>query len=945
MTRTAQERPQRARRNDGPTPLARWRQGWALALRLARRDIGRHRGRSALIVVLVIAPVLLIAGLATALRTGDVTVEESLPVRLGQAQAELTPADSGQIEQLSDGSQYDPTGADARPSGDHRDGEPWTPAQLSALTGGRILTVEFPTLFATDGDRLTRLRTLATPAADLADSGLARLTAGRWPRTADEVLVTEQGVRKGLSATGDLTLRLADGTTDQPVRVVGTAAARDAAFRAYDVVTVDRTTTDGGGDGGAWLLLRDRPVSWAEVQDWNGYGLLVVSRAVVEDPPPRREQPTDLVQAQDLNQGTYAAFFALVTVGLLIETTLLAGPAFAVSAVRRRRTLAQVAANGADRAQLRRTVLAEALLLGAAAAVAGAVLGAAGGWLFLTVYSRLDPYSSPGPLDVPWPTLVLLVAAATGAALVAAFVPARGASQIAIADVLAGRERSRPVAPLAPALGLALVLGAAATIAATLAFGDDGALLWLRAVAGGVLVIGVLLLVPALLGALGRVAPRLPLTLRLPVRDATRQRGRSASAVAAVIATVATLTILAVANASDDEHSRVTYASDRAPGHGYLTPERTDAPPSATVTEIRRQHPEWLIIERSGLGRSVDAGTNQEPEVVAVVPPGCTPETSVGIGEVSEADYERCVRLGTGGVYGSVHAVGRDVVAGSAAPTRVREALARGAVVLDDAKPVVDGRITLAVGRVSGSPSDRVERVLEVEAVVASRAELHAGARLPLSDAPSNPNGYSSSSLLGPLAGLLTVETAAALNLPTMLDYLEVIDPAGPISERDEAAVNERVLSPISVERGYQSQFGPLLAGLLGVAGALVLVAALVATALAQTEGRADLATLAALGSPPGLRRRLAAGQALVVAGLGSALGLATGLLPGLAMALAFTSDAGRDPMTGELLPGAGLVVVPWLPLLAVVVGVSLLAALLAAVAVRRTPLLTRRLT
>lgn len=89
----------------------------------------------------------------------------------------------------------------------------------------------------------------------------------------------------------------------------------------------------------------------------------------------------------------------------------------------------------------------------------------------------------------------------------------------------------------------------------------------------------------------------------------------------------------------------------------------------------------------------------------------------------------------------------------------------------------------------------------------------------------------------------------------------------------------------------------------------------------------------------------LAAGQALVVAGYGSLLGLVAGLLPGIVMGLAFTSDAGRDPLTSELVPGPGLVIVPWTPLLAVVVGVPLLAALVAAAAVRRTPLLTHRLT
>ena len=57
----------------------------------------------------------------------------------------------------------------------------------------------------------------------------------------------------------------------------------------------------------------------------------------------------------------------------------------------------------------------------------------------------------------------------------------------------------------------------------------------------------------------------------------------------------------------------------------------------------------------------------------------------------------------------------------------------------------------------------------------------------------------------------------------------------------------------------------------------------------------ADLATLAALGGSPGLRRRLAAGQALVVAGLGSLLGFLVGLGPGVAFALAFTCSGRRN--------------------------------------------------
>ena len=187
--------------------------------------------------------------------------------------------------------------------------------------------------------------------------------------------------------------------------------------------------------------------------------------------------------------------------------------------------------------------------------------------------------------------------------------------------------------------------------------------------------------------------------------------------------------------------------------------------------------------------------------------------------------------------------------------------------------------------------------------------------------------------------GLITIEGAARRQIGTQPIWYEIVDPAGPISRADEESINDRILGVMTVERGYESELQILLGALIGVAAALVLVAALVSTALAQAEGQADLATLAALGGTVGLRRRLVAGQAVFVAGLGALLGFAAGLLPGVTFALIFTTES-YGPV-----PAAGIVVVPWLPLAAVVVGVPLLAAAVSALAVRRTPQLTRRLT
>ena len=116
----------------------------------------------------------------------------------------------------------------------------------------------------------------------------------------------------------------------------------------------------------------------------------------------------------------------------------------------------------------------------------------------------------------------------------------------------------------------------------------------------------------------------------------------------------------------------------------------------------------------------------------------------------------------------------------------------------------------------------------------------------------------------------------------------------------------------LTVERGYVSDYGLGLLALVGGAALITLGAAGIATGLAQADARADHATLAAVGATPGLRRTLAASQALAVAGLGTLLGLFAGFVPGLAFIAAIDS---LD------------VAVPWVTLLEVLVGIPLLAA------------------
>jgi putative ABC transport system permease protein len=89
------------------------------------------------------------------------------------------------------------------------------------------------------------------------------------------------------------------------------------------------------------------------------------------------------------------------------------------------------------------------------------------------------------------------------------------------------------------------------------------------------------------------------------------------------------------------------------------------------------------------------------------------------------------------------------------------------------------------------------------------------------------------------------------------------------------------------IELGPQNFSGPLVWGLLGLAGLIAIASSAVAIGLARFDGRQDDATLAALGAGRVLRKNFAFWQAIIIAGLGSVLGAATGLVPAWALASA----------------------------------------------------------
>ncbi|WP_410597477.1 FtsX-like permease family protein [Amycolatopsis sp. lyj-23] len=199
---------------------------------------------------------------------------------------------------------------------------------------------------------------------------------------------------------------------------------------------------------------------------------------------------------------------------------------------------------------------------------------------------------------------------------------------------------------------------------------------------------------------------------------------------------------------------------------------------------------------------------------------------------------------------------------------------------VSDARNVDAGRVTLAVAAQNG-PVDHT--------VTAPAFTL-----------PHRPHA--------PIA-LLTATTATALGLGTIPFTVAATTSRMPTAdEQDRLQARLGQEFEVRVDRGTQQDGQPLMV-LAIVAGVVTLAAAALATGLAAADGRADLATLAALGASPRMRRALSLSQAGVIAGLGSVLGTLAGVGTAIAVLTSLNQATADVWPVQQPLP----IIVPWL--------------------------------
>ena len=1004
-----------------PSPVAgpsRWERlvaSWRIALRLGRRDVVRHKGRSALIVIMVALPVALLVAGNLLYSTQDLPAVEKLDYSLGRAQARITPT----------GSKVTPTpyfdmgffGGEATAKaipGWGTDAASQREA-LARLTGGTVVEIGQSGLEVRIGKKMTGISVLGIDAAAHPQilPGIARLDSGRWATTDTEVVVTRAGVYKGLPESGTFSANTYGTNGERVAKTftvvgVGEGYLADYGVIAADLIGLPPAAGSNGTDrpNGSFLVDRATAVSWAEVVNWADYGIQTISRSVVLDPPDPStlNLPDGLVQSYQQQGFAQMLVATLSAIALLLETTLLVGPAFAVSAARSRRTLALAASNGATGAQLRRTVLGQAVVLGALSALVGGALGFAAALGILAWLQVYRPDTMVGPLDIPGGPIALVVGCAVLASLIAALIPARGLARLDIVAVMRGQSVSPPARFRMPVAGLILAgagaVGVFWSTAQTPRWNDQLMLVVVPVVAmlsAVLLVVGTLLLVPMVLVGVARLGRSAPVAVRMALRDAARQRGRATSTVAAILAGMSVLAAVLVTMQSVAVFAGRQYVPQRPEGQGLVVPyidpsagpsaERSETRVAPAITSVVQRVDPGLttatvrIVETMGDGADVKQEAAPQGPFLVALRQGCTPLdalTATPFGP-DMTQVKPCASLmGSsfiGGFGRSTMVVGTPEVLTTryGLDAAAAAVLAAGGLVVSDGKghepkctaltdpgeptggyqcsgnfvgqvDVVDGMVTLATGTASldGPKLIGEPTIRKVPALAVNDKLLNA-----------NVGSEQTFPMNNGVGALLTPATAASLGAATRVVVVEVTDPRGPISTEVEdklrQAIDEEQLGHAYVERGFQAYPWILVAALIGTVGLIILVATLVSTALSTAETQAFMGTFAAVGATRRTRRNLAAAQAASLGVVGALLGTVVGLVPGIALSRVATGYAYGGAMATFDAEGPErldpTIVIPWLQLAIPVLGIPAVAAALAWISIRRAPHVTRRMT
>ena len=890
--------------------------GWRTALRMARREAKKAKGRSALVVAMITLPIAVLSFLAVNYDTFTLTPEEKADRIMGTAAAQLSWQYSSPVQQV-------PNLLRAFPQENPQQQEDPSDQQLLSLLpqGTRLLRDQAGSLDLHTAGGTGALRVRMINYTDPLASGIYQQIDGHAPASDDEAVLTRSAADR-LGATTGGTIKLADdsrtfkvsGIVEDPRNLT----ASTVVVRPQPGLPMEDLT---------WLAGTPNPMTWQQVKELNTHGVVALSRYVQANPPSEAEKYPLGIHFND-DSDLEPGMLTLVGGLAMLEIVLLAGPAFAVGARRRQRELALMSASGAAPSQVRRIVLADGVVLGSVAAVVGVAVGVLGA---AATHPLVEHYLTrrSGEFRIFPLALAILIGAAVLTGVLAALVPAWISSRQDVVTALAGRRgitRSRRRWPI---LGL-IVAGAGVAGMLFAASQSDETLVLIGLIACE---LGLVLCTPAIVGLVARFGRLLPVAPRIALRATSRNRTAAAPAISAVMAAVVGSMAIAVVLTATNKRDDAEYAgkpgdvavfsvAEGGPGkQQQISPEIESA--MRANLPIDQVHQINLIscADRECFGRPVARPDSECPWVAK-------------LGELTDADQRaarqdpRCEGIATDHTYfsgnfgftpgptlviepeaaGAASNLSADDAAAAAA------ALRAGAIVVDSQRYVDNGKVTLSM-RTFGRGSTQ-----DLLTVTAPGFVLPHQPRAPIT--------------------MMTKETAQSLGLswrPLLTFATTTRMPTVAEQDRLQAAVGGDY--EVGVARGPERNTQTLVI-LAIAAGVIALGAAGMATGLAAADSRAELGTLAAVGASPRLRRMLSLSQSGVIAGLGSVLGVVAGL--GVSVAVLSTLNSQFENTWPAPTPFD--ISIPWLNVLIALIVVPGLAMLGAGLLTRSRLPIERRL-
>ncbi|MFJ4168685.1 ABC transporter permease [Paenarthrobacter sp. NPDC089714] len=509
---------------------------------------------------------------------------------------------------------------------------------------------------------------------------------------------------------------------------------------------------------------------------------------------------------------------AFAGVAILVSTLVVANT-FSVLVAQRTRELALLRCLGAGRAQIRGSVMVEALVVGFASSVLG-VAAAVGLMSGLVAWARTQPEQSFATLAVPPSAVIAGLLAGTLLTVMAALVPAKAATAVAPlaalrpADDATVRNRRGKVRLV---LGVVAVLGGAAV----LVFGSVKVSLPVALLGGAVSFVGILLcatlFIPTVVAWAGRLAAPAGVPGKLAAVNATRNPARTSATAAALLigVTLVSLMMTGAATSRQAFNSTLaeTYPVDLAAPTAVSGPGTVD--PAQAVKRIASLEGVRAAVLLPAVGQLADAST----------PDGGTTLYAISGADASAVLRDDKLRPASGTVY---------------LPEDSREGPAN---------------ITTAAGPVTLDA--KVLKTRHVPAFVAS-GSITSGS---LPDTPGMVWVKVDDAASGDRVQALQKEIAAALGVPERTVSGAAI----------ERATFNSIIDVLLL----------VVTGLLGIAVVIALIGVANTLSLSVLERTRENSLLRALGLTKGQLRGMLAIEAVLVAGVAAVLGAGLGCVYG----------------------------------------------------------------